>query len=130
MTRLTAHSLSKKGKAKKSLACPRLPRRFSKTARNDGQGTRQTPTKCHFERSEKSTQMDSSPTAQYDTAHGAPLFKSRAFQKRQSQKQKRQRQKHAQKGEQKKQSHKRQAPKKSNQTSKKRNLHTQKKDKL
>ena len=26
--------------------------------------------------SEKSTQMDSSPTAQNDTAHGAPLFKS------------------------------------------------------
>lgn len=29
---------------------------------------------CHFERSEKSTQMDSSPTAQNDTAHGEPLF--------------------------------------------------------
>ena len=52
MTRLTAHCFLKasqkaepkarrKGNAKKSLACPRLPRRFLKTARNDGQVARQ-----------------------------------------------------------------------------------------
>ena len=52
MTRLTAHRFLKasqkaeptarrKGNAKKSLACPRLPRRFLKTARNDGQVARQ-----------------------------------------------------------------------------------------
>ena len=82
-------------KAKRSTLAvrPRLPRRFLKTARNDGRVARQrhaeslslfikrkgdTPKAgfCHFERSEKSTQMDSSPTAQNDTAHGEPLFKS------------------------------------------------------
>ena len=52
MTRLTAHRFLKasqkaeptarrKGNAKKSLACPRLPRRFLKTARNDGRVARQ-----------------------------------------------------------------------------------------
>lgn len=44
------------------------------SAFNDGE----TAGFCHFERSEKSTQMDSSPTAQNDKAHGALLFKSNA----------------------------------------------------